>query len=121
MKVTIQDIVNEFVDDLRAAISEEAAAAFSATLGTRGLVAKTARAPFKRAMGRTAKRTPEALQKLTAATLGAIRRSPGLNVEELADKMGVTTRELALPILKLRADKALRCKGVKRGTRYWAK
>jgi hypothetical protein len=83
-------------------------------------VASRAKAKGK-ARRKGAKRTPEELAALTTKTLAAIKKTPGKRVEELSDALGVGTRELALPILKLFEQKSIKTTGQRRGTKYFPK
>ncbi len=66
----------------------------------------------------SAKRTPDELIALTNRIVSTLRKSPGIGIEEIANVMGCTTRELLLPISKLRMQKQLTTKGQKRAMRY---
>jgi len=66
------------------------------------------------------KRTPEALVELCGKVVAEIKKHPdGIAVEKLGPLLGVATRELALPIRKLLAEKKVKSKGQKRATRYF--
>ena len=52
---------------------------------------------------------------------GHVQKNPGQRIEQLADGMGISTRELNLPVKKLLAAKKLSTKGQKRATTYFAK
>ena len=71
--------------------------------------------------GKGQKRTGAELEALTAQLLAAIKKAPGNRIEQVGAAMGVPTKELALPIRKLLADGAIRKKGQKRATAYFAK
>jgi hypothetical protein len=81
-----------------------------------GRVAAPVRA---KARGKGAKRTPEEIEALTKNVLAHIKRNPGQRVEQIAEALGTSTKELALPIIKL--GKALKTQGQRRGTRYSAR
>ncbi len=49
-----------------------------------------------------------------------IAENPGLCIEDIAVKMGVSTRELRLPVKKLMELKYLTTTGQKRATRYYS-
>ena len=48
------------------------------------------------------------------------RTNPGLRIEQINKQLGTTTKDLALPIRKLIAEGALKAKGEKRSTTYFA-
>ncbi len=47
-------------------------------------------------------------------------KNPGQSVEQIKKALGVATKDLQLPIVRLIAAKKLMTKGRKRGTRYFA-
>ena len=47
-------------------------------------------------------------------------KHPGLRIEQINKQLGTTTKDLALPIRKLIAEGALKTKGEKRSTAYFA-
>ena len=73
-----------------------------------------------RGRGRGAKRTAGELDKLGERFLEFVGKHPGLRIEQINRQLGTTTRDLALPIRKLIAEGALKTKGEKRSTAYFA-
>jgi hypothetical protein len=67
------------------------------------------------------KRSADDIAAFTAKILAAIKRKPGCKVNELADAVGTGTKDLALPIKKLLADKSISKRGQRRATRYFSK
>jgi hypothetical protein len=89
---------------------------------TRGGARKPGRAaaPARlKARPKGAKRTPDELEALTKNVLAHVKRNPGQRVEQIAAALGTSTKELALPIIKL--GKALKTQGQRRGTKYSAR
>lgn len=120
----VQSALDTLMDAIRAEVREE----FLSVLGTSSAAstkpggrreARAASKPKPRPKG--AKRTPEELEALTAKTLAAIKKAPGKRVEELSEALGVGTKELALPILKLFEQKSIKTTGQRRGTKYFPK
>jgi hypothetical protein len=123
----VQTALDTLIEAIRADLREE----FLSALGS------SSSAPTKRGRGRQAKasskvktrktrtkgakRTPEELEALTAKTLAAITKTPGQRVEELSETLGVGTKELALPVLKLFEQKSIKTTGQRRGTKYFPK
>jgi hypothetical protein len=66
------------------------------------------------------KRSPGSLAKLTADLGAYIKKNPGQRIEQIGKAMGVATKDLALPVKKLIAEKAIRTRGQKRATAYFA-
>jgi hypothetical protein len=64
------------------------------------------------------KRTPEALALKVEEVFALIKRHPGLRIEQLGERSGMTTKEMVLPIKKLRAAKRIVASGDKRATTY---
>jgi len=128
MSPRIQAIVTQFVEDLTAAIQEEGAAAFRAAIGSGAAPAGRRRAPStpsarpsaaRRTKG--AKRSPEELEALTKNLLAAIKKNPGQRIEQIGKSIGTPTKELALPVKKLFAEKKISTKGQRRATAYFAR
>ena len=70
--------------------------------------------------GRGAKRTSDELDKLADAFYSFVNKHPGLRIEQINKQLGTTTKDLALPIRKLISEGALKTKGAKRSTTYFA-
>jgi hypothetical protein len=93
--------------------------------GRRGAVggrrggAVVARATRARAKG--AKRSPDELEKLTGQLLSYVKSNPGQRIEQIADGMGTSTKELNLPAKKLLGTKSIKTRGHKRATQYFPK
>ncbi len=68
-----------------------------------------------------AKRPPDEIERLTSRLLDYIKSNPGQRIEQIADGMGTSTKELNLPAKKLIAGKQLKTKGQKRATQYFAR
>ncbi len=68
---------------------------------------------------RGAKRAAAELEQLAVRFATFVRDNPGLRIEQINKKLGVTTAELALPIRKLVAAAAITAKGWKRSTTYF--
>ena len=66
-----------------------------------------------------AKRDPAALAKLTDDLGFYIEKHPGKRIEEIAEAMGESTKDLALPVKKLLGAKRISTRGQKRATRYF--
>lgn len=121
--------VQAALDELVAAIQESTISSFQAMLSGAPASAKSApRAPAARA-GRAAaksrpkgaKRTPEEIESQSKTLLATIKKNPGLRIEEIGKLIGVSTKELALPVIKLFEAKAISSKGNRRATRYFPK
>jgi hypothetical protein len=73
-----------------------------------------------RGRGRGAKRTSDELDKLADSFHAFVNKHPGLRIEQINKQLGTTTKDLALPIRKLISEGALKTKGEKRSTTYFA-
>jgi hypothetical protein len=69
--------------------------------------------------GRGAKRTAADLESLSAKFASFVKTHPGLRIEQINKELGTTTKDLALPIRKLIAERMISAKGQKRSTTYF--
>jgi hypothetical protein len=67
-----------------------------------------------------AKRTSGELDKLGDNFHAFVSKHPGLRIEQINKQLGTSTKDLALPIRKMIADGAIKTKGEKRSTTYFA-
>ena len=74
-----------------------------------------------RRVAKGAKRPPDEIVKLTAQLLDYVKTNKGERIEQIAKGMGVSTRELNLPVKKLIGAKSIRTRGQKRATQYFPK
>jgi len=130
---TIRAALDAFVTDLSSLIQEaalesvEQALAEASTIpgrSGRGARAREALSSFvslsaNRKKG--AKRTPEELEQLIKKLHGYIAKNPGQRIEQIAQGLDISTKELNLPAKKLISEKKLATKGQKRATTYFAK
>jgi hypothetical protein len=77
-------------------------------------------AAIGRARGRGAKRTSDELETLSDTFIEFVKGNPGLRIEQINKQLGTTTKDLALPIRKLLSEGAIKAKGQKRSTTYFA-
>jgi len=73
-----------------------------------------------RGRGKGVKRSSDELEDLSDKFVAFVKDHPGLRIEQINKQLGTTTKDLALPIRKLLADGALKAKGQKRSTTYFA-
>ena len=73
-----------------------------------------------RGRGRGGKRTASELDQLAERFQSFVAKHPGLRIEQINKQLDTTTKDLALPIRKLIAEGALKTKGKKRSTTYFA-
>ena len=52
--------------------------------------------------------------------LAFVKSNPGVGAIEISSQLGVATKDVALPIKKLLAERQLRTEGQRRGTKYFA-
>jgi hypothetical protein len=127
--------IDAFVSEISSLVRISALEAVQEALGSSLGAASSARAgaPAKRGPGRPpkaagavarrkgGKRKPEDVLETASAVLSYIKANPGQRLEEIGKGVGSPTKELKLPIQKLFEQKAISTKGVKRGTKYFAK
>lgn len=66
------------------------------------------------------RRSPEEMSQLAARLFTHINAHPGARAEEIAEKLGMQTKELPAPIKMLLKEKKIRATGKARGTTYTA-
>ena len=128
---TIRAALDSFVNDLSSLIQEaalesvEQALAEASTIpGRSGRGARAAASSFvslAASRKKGAKRTPEELEQLIKKLHGYIAKNPGQRIEQIAQGLDISTKELNLPAKKLISEKKLSTKGQKRATTYFAK
>jgi hypothetical protein len=69
--------------------------------------------------GRGAKRTAADIEAMSAKFASFVKANPGLRIEQINKELATTTKDLALPIRKLIADRVVATKGQKRSTTYF--
>jgi hypothetical protein len=67
------------------------------------------------------RRSADRLEPLMERALKYIRRHPGSRMEQIAEGMAVPSKELTLPLRRLKSEGRLKIKGQKRATSYFAK
>jgi hypothetical protein len=116
-----QTEMNRVVSDFVAQITELARAAARDMLDQAlGKSLKRGGLGGARGRGRGAKRSSDELDKMAEEFHAFVSRHPGLRIEQINKELGTTTKDLALPIRKLVADGAIKTKGAKRSTAYFA-
>jgi hypothetical protein len=128
---TIRAALDAFVNDLSSLIQEaalesvEQALADASTIPGRGGRGARAALPsfvsLSQSRKKGAKRTPEELEQLIKKLHGYIAKNPGQRIEQIAQGLDISTKELNLPAKKLISEKKLSTKGQKRATTYFAK
>ncbi|MGC4089804.1 MAG: DNA-binding protein [Polyangiaceae bacterium] len=88
-----------------------------AAAGRRGAALAPVKGARVRAKG--AKRSPDELEELTSQLLAYVKGNPGQRIEQIAEGMSTSTKELNLPAKKLIGSKALKTRGHKRATQYF--
>jgi len=66
------------------------------------------------------KRGTSELEALGSRFVKFISDNPGQRIEQINKQLGTTTKDLALPIRKLIAEGAVKTKGTRRATTYYA-
>lgn len=140
----IQAIVQEFIAKISEALAEEGSAAIRAALAGGGdsptpfavkrgpgrppgakpgpkPEAAPKAAPAARSRAKGAKRTAEELEAQSRAFLAYVKKNPGQRVEQISKAIGVSTKDLALPVQKLLEDRSISKKGQRRATTYSAR
>jgi hypothetical protein len=127
----IRSAIEAFVEDLAELVRQSALESVEAVFGGEG-VTRTTRRPGRprktagaaRAAGgrrKGQKRSPAEIQELQNRLLAAITKTPGQRKEQLGAALGASSKDLMLVTNKLLADGAIRKRGVKRATKYYAR
>jgi len=126
----IQDHIQSFVEELTLLIKRAAVQSVSEALSEgggrrgpgrpRGAAARASVAPGA-ARRKGAKRDPQELEALTEKLNVYVKAHGGQRIEQIAQGMGTSTKELALPAKKLLATKKIRTTGTRRATKYFGK
>jgi hypothetical protein len=127
----IQDHIQSFVEELTLLIKRAAVQSVAEALNEgggrrgpgrpRGAVSRSSGAPAGAGRRKGAKRDPQELEALTEKLNGYIKAHGGQRIEQIAQGMGTSTKELALPAKKLLATKKIRTTGTRRATKYFGK
>lgn len=113
----------ELFQQMKAAIVEEATEDLIASMRSGAIRPAAVRAPkatTKKSKG-IAKRSPEALAKLTKDLLSFIKRKPASTMLEIKEGLKASTLDLQFPMRKLKEEKLISGKGAGPKTRYTAK
>jgi hypothetical protein len=116
MNRVVSDFVNQITELARAAARDMIDQALGK--GAKGTVA--ASLGRSRGRGRGAKRTSDELDVLADNFHAFVAKHPGMRIEQINKQLNTTTKDLALPIRKLISEGALKTKGEKRSTTYFA-
>lgn len=132
----IESRIRSFVAELNVLVRQSALAAVQGALGggtasssarrgpgrppksAKAHAAPSAKLPARRGK-KGGKRPPALLAKTVEALRHHVAQHPGRRIEQIAPALGVKTKDLALPVHKLLAAKAITRKGQKRATTYW--
>ncbi|RMG14034.1 MAG: hypothetical protein D6729_14320 [Deltaproteobacteria bacterium] len=132
----IDALIQDFASELNALVREAALEAVREALGessggpaksgramrrgrSRSTASKKAAKATRRASKRPGKRSPRQINSMMARILKVIETSPGQSIAEIAKALGAQTRDLTLPMRKLKAEGLIRTQGQKRATRYY--
>lgn len=116
MNRVVSDFVNQITELARAAARDM----IDQALGKGGKGAALGGLGRARGRGRGSKRTSDELDVLADNFHAFVTKHPGLRIEQINKQLGTTTKDLALPIRKLVSEGALKTKGEKRSTMYFA-
>jgi predicted HTH transcriptional regulator len=118
----IQHQINQRIESFVSEITElarlHALETLSAALEGSPLKARLRRGSSNHA-AKGAKRSPLEIQATTSQLLSHIQGNPGMRMEQIAQSVGLSTKDLSLPIRKLVRLKKVKTEGQKRATRYF--
>lgn len=123
-KSTLVEMATVFAEQVRERVLEDVAADMKMIAGesreyraSRG-AAPVTRAPKPKSRKAGEKRSAIDFTVIMESVVAWLERDGGLRAEQLAEKSGFSTKELALPIKKLLARKLIKRAGQRRGTVY---
>lgn len=119
---TIRARVDAFVVEISDLVRQAALDRLSDVLGGSPVVGGRSRKDAERRLlqrGKGQKRAPAEMARLLKAISQSVQEAPGIRADQLAQQLGIATRDTSLPIKKLLAEKAIIKKGQKRATQYF--
>jgi hypothetical protein len=123
-EVTVPDLhselhktISDFVAEISAIARRVAVEALERALGASG---ESRTVPRIARTARVEKRTESQLEALAGSLHEFVSRHPGLRIEQINKELSTTTKALALPIRHLIAEGAIKTKGARRSTSYFA-
>jgi len=111
-QVALQTLTDKYIEDVTQ-IARKQAAAMLEQIPFNGSGVKLINS------GRGGKRDKATLANTQETFTAFVAKNPGLRIEEINEKLGTTTKDLALPIRKALAAKEIHVEGEKRATRYF--
>jgi hypothetical protein len=132
IRARVEQFAAELAELIRESAMETVSAALAGARPSPGRGGRRAAAPVVAVRGagrgraaasreKGAKRPPDEIERLTGRLLDYVKGNPGQRIEQIADGMGTSTKELNLPAKKLIAGKQLKTKGQKRATQYFSR
>ena len=106
-------VVSSFVDEITRLARAAAMEMIDSALGSK-------RGPRIASQRRGGKRASGDIDRLASAFHAFVAKNPGMRIEQINKQLGTTTKDLQLPVRKLISDGALKTKGKKRSTTYFA-
>jgi hypothetical protein len=129
IETQIQSRIQSFTVELAELIRQAALESVSLALNTPGGAKRSigrgfrtnglASLHFGSVSAKAGKRTSEEIEVLSGRLYDFIKANPGQRTEQIGTALGLTTRELVLPMRKLIRDGQLKTKGQKRATTYF--
>lgn len=115
----IEELAKEFIGRLQEIARDEVLRALGGEAAPRSLASRSAsrRAKINRTGG---KRDSSEIDRLGNRFLAFVSKHPGMRIEQINAELGTSTKNVALPIRKLIATKAIKTTGTKRSTKYFA-
>jgi ElaB/YqjD/DUF883 family membrane-anchored ribosome-binding protein len=119
----IREKIETFVQELNELVREAALDAVSEALGSSSRPRKKSQAGKPRIAPRVSgqKRTQTEIDRMAKSAQSYVEKHPGEGVIAIAKALGVTSKDLVLPMKKLLAGGTLMTRGNKRATKYYPK
>jgi len=128
----IRSRIEAFMDDVTGLLREAALEAVREALGETAPAARRGpgrpprrgpgRPPRAKAAkrGRRGRRSSADVEQVAQRILAHVKAHPGDGAEQIGRALGMVTKDMRLPLLKLLGEKKLRTEGQRRGTKYFA-
>ena len=127
---SIRSCIDSFVEKLTTLVKHAALEAVSDALGSaaparrapgrRRTKKKAARRTTRKKAAKRVRRSSGDVDATAAAVLAHVRANPGQSITEIAAALGLSSKDLRLPVLKLLEQRKIKTTGQRRGTRYHA-
>ncbi len=116
LEIQIEKLVRDHIAACHRAAAGAVERAFSST--PKHSAAPPRKATVTRSSGKR-HRSAEEMEELRQRLFAAVRANPGARMPDMAMELGVSARDLYLPIVRLKSEGRVRSVGLRNATRYF--